>query len=164
MNVFANHFTFFQMPSSHILCYLIPSETGNTEAELVPLLTDTEGIRRAYAIPPGALHPEQEHKQRAIAELFLPPAFKVLLRATKDPFVQAIIDRTILTEDASFVIRPHTASSTSKGIANAFALCKELVERQTLSESLENWQISELDRGRSLMSYGQGLGGRSQGR
>ena len=48
--------------------------------------------------------------------------------------------------------------------ANAFALSRELVKRQTLSESLENWQISELDRGRSLMSYGQGLGDRSQGR
>jgi 2-polyprenyl-6-methoxyphenol hydroxylase-like FAD-dependent oxidoreductase len=188
LNVFASHFTFFQMRSS-ILCYLIPSETGNTEAgqrrlnwvwywnmsekELVPLLTNTEGIRRAYAIPPGALHPEQEHKQRVIAESLLPRAFKVLLRATKEPFVQAIMDlacprlvfdRTILAGDASFVIRPHTASSTSKGIANAFALSRELVERQSLPESLQNWQISELDRGRSLMSYGQGLGGRSQGR
>jgi 2-polyprenyl-6-methoxyphenol hydroxylase-like FAD-dependent oxidoreductase len=66
--------------------------------------------------------------------------------------------------DASFVIRPHTAASTSKGIANAFALARELREQQTLSESLENWQKSELDRGRNLMSYGQGLGGRSQGR
>ena len=75
-----------------------------------------------------------------------------------------VFDRTILAGDASFVIRPHTASSTSKGIANAFALSSELVERLTLSESLKNWQISELDRGRSLMSYGQGLGGRSQGR
>jgi 2-polyprenyl-6-methoxyphenol hydroxylase-like FAD-dependent oxidoreductase len=75
-----------------------------------------------------------------------------------------VFDRTILAGDGSFVIRPHTASSTSKGIANAFALSTELVERQTLSESLENWQMSELDRGRSLMSYGQGLCGRSQGR
>ena len=72
-------------------------------------------------------------------------------------------DRTILAGDASFVIRPHTASSTSKGIANAFALSRELVERHTLSDSLQNWQTSELDRGRSLTSYGQGLGGRSQG-
>ena len=56
------------------------------------------------------------------------------------------------------------ASSTSKGIANAFALSRELVERQTLSESLAKWQISELDRGHGLMSCGQELGGRSQGR
>jgi 2-polyprenyl-6-methoxyphenol hydroxylase-like FAD-dependent oxidoreductase len=144
-----------------------------SEKELVPLLTDAEGIRRPYAIPPGSLHPEQEHKQRTIAESVLPPAFKALLRATKEPFVQAIMDlacprlvfdRTILAGDASFVIRPHTASSTSKGIANVLALSRELLERQTLPESLENWQISELDRCRSLMSYGQGLGDRSQRR
>src|SRR5260370_3185265 len=189
LKVFASHFTFFQMPDSHILCYLIPSETGKTEAgqrrlnwvwywnvsgkELVPLLTDAQGIRRTYAIPPGSLHPDQEHKQRTVAESVLPPAFKALLRATKEPFVQAIMDlacprlafdRTILAGDASFVIRPHTASSTSKGIANAFALSGQLEGRRTLLEPLDTWQISELDRGGSLMSYGQGLGDRSQGR
>ena len=85
----------------------------------------------------------------------------------KEPFVQAIMDlacpqivfdRTILMGDASFVIRPHT-----KGIANAFALAGELAEKQELSEALEHWQQSELNRGQRLMSYGQGLG-RSQGR
>jgi hypothetical protein len=65
--------------------------------------------------------------------------------------------------DASFVIRPHTAASTSKGIANAFALVGELAGKQELSESLDHWQRSELNRGQRLMSYGQGLG-RSQGR
>ena len=38
---------------------------------------------------------------------------------------QTEINRTILMRDASFVIRPHTAASTSK-IANAFALVGEL--------------------------------------
>jgi 2-polyprenyl-6-methoxyphenol hydroxylase-like FAD-dependent oxidoreductase len=65
--------------------------------------------------------------------------------------------------DASFVIRPHTAASTSKGIANAFALAEILAGKQKLPESLERWQQSELNRGQRLMSYGQGLG-RSQGR
>jgi len=189
LSVFENNFTFFRMPESHILCYLIPSETGDTsvgqrrlnwvwywnlpEAELDPLLTDADGVRRVYAIPPGALHPEQERKQREVAERVLPPAFKELLRATKEPFVQAIMDmacpqlvfsRTILMGDASFVIRPHTAASTSKGIANAFALVGELAGKQGLSEALEHWQRSELHRGQQLMSYGQGLGDRSQRR
>jgi hypothetical protein len=35
---------------------------------------------------------------------------------------QLVFNRTILMGDTSFVIRPHTAASTSKGIANAFAL------------------------------------------
>ena len=188
LKVFEDNFTFFRMAESHILCYLIPSETGDTgvgqrrlnwvwywnrtEAELDPLLTDANGLRRTYAIPPGTLHPEQESRQREIAERVLPPAFKELLRATKEPFVQAIMDlacpqlvfnRTILMGDASFVIRPHTAASTSKGIANAFALVGELTGKQELSESLDHWQRSELNRGQRLMSYGQGLG-QSQGR
>jgi 2-polyprenyl-6-methoxyphenol hydroxylase-like FAD-dependent oxidoreductase len=189
LKVFDDCFTFFEMRGSHILAYLIPGETGSTEVGqrrlnwvwywnlpekgLSTLLTDAKGIRQAYAVPPGGLHPAQEQKQRAIAESVLPPIFKTMLRATKEPFVQAIMDlacpqivfdRTILIGDASFVIRPHTAASTSKGIANAFALAQELREEQTLSECLENWQRSELDRGRNLMSYGQGLGSRSQGR
>ncbi len=189
LKVFADCFTFFEMRGSHILAYLIPGETGSTEVGqrrlnwvwywnlpekgLSALLIDAKGIRQAYAIPPGGLHPEQEEKQRAIAESVLPPVFKTMLRATKEPFVQAIMDlacpqvvfdRTILIGDASFVIRPHTAASTSKGVANAFALARELREQQTLSDSLENWQRTELDRGRNLMSYGQGLGSRSQGR
>ena len=188
LTVFEDNFTFFRMAESHILCYLIPSETGETgigqrrlnwvwywnltEVELDPLLTDANGVRRAYAMPPGELHPDQERKQRKIAERMLPPAFKELLRATNEPFVQAIMDlacpqlvfnRTILMGDASFVIRPHTAASTSKGIANAFALVGELAGKQELSESLEHWQRSELNRGQRLMSYGQGLGS-SQGR
>ena len=142
------------------------------EKGLSALLTDAQGIRQAYAIPPGRLHPEQEEKQRAIAESVLPPVFKTMLRATKEPFVQAIMDlacpqvvfdRTILIGDASFVIRPHTAASTSKGIANAFALATELDGNRDLTESLGRWQRSEINRGQRLMSYGKGLG-RSQGR
>jgi hypothetical protein len=122
------------MPDSHILCYLIPSESGNTEAgqrrlnwvwywntsekELVPLLTDAEGIRRAYAIPPGSLHPEQEHKQRTIAESVLPPAFKALLRATKEPFVQAIMDlacpRLVLTGPSWLAMPPSSSVLTQR--------------------------------------------------
>jgi 2-polyprenyl-6-methoxyphenol hydroxylase-like FAD-dependent oxidoreductase len=98
LKVFEDNFTFFRMAESHILCYLIPSETGETgvgqrrlnwvwywnltEAELDSVLTDANGVRRAYAIPPGALHPEQESRQRKIAERVLPPAFKDLLRVT----------------------------------------------------------------------------------
>jgi 2-polyprenyl-6-methoxyphenol hydroxylase-like FAD-dependent oxidoreductase len=76
---------------------------------------------------------------------------------------QLVFNRIILMGDAAFVIRPHTAASTSKGIANAFALVGEMTGKQELSESLDHWQRSELNRGQRLMSYGQGLG-QSQGR
>jgi len=38
---------------------------------------------------------------------------------------QLVFNRAIVMGDASFVIRPHTAASTSKGIANAFTLVGE---------------------------------------
>jgi phosphoesterase family protein len=117
-------------------------------------------------IDPGA-PPRSNPNIANIPVLQAPDAERVLANdpkhETRDVLVWQLRDAN-LAGDASFVIRPHTASSTSKGIANAFALSRELAKRQTLSESLENWQLSELDRGRSLMNYGQGLGGRSQGR
>jgi 2-polyprenyl-6-methoxyphenol hydroxylase-like FAD-dependent oxidoreductase len=108
LKTFADHFTFFEMQGSHILGYLIPGETGSTEVGqrrlnwvwywnlpekgLSALLTDAKGTRHAYAIPPGGVHPEQEERQRAIAESVLPPVFKSVLRATKELFVQTIMD------------------------------------------------------------------------
>jgi 2-polyprenyl-6-methoxyphenol hydroxylase-like FAD-dependent oxidoreductase len=58
---------------------------------------------------------------------------------------QLVFNRTTLMGDASFVIRPHTAASTSKGIANAFALVGELAGKQELAESLDHWQRSEFE-------------------
>lgn len=187
LDVFRNSFTFYQMEESHIFCYLIPDEFGDTrvghrrlnwvwywntsEAELDSLLTDTNGTRRVYAISPGAIKPELEQKQREIAEQVMPPVFKKQIRATKEPFVQAILDlgspqlvfdRTILVGDASFILRPHTAAGTEKGVANAFCLAEQLSKNGSLSDSLAKWQQSEIDRGQGLMRYGQDLGDRSQ--
>ncbi|HYO80500.1 MAG TPA: FAD binding domain-containing protein [Bryobacteraceae bacterium] len=189
LNVFTDSFTFFQMAGSHCLCYLIPGEDGSTskghrrlnwvwywnvaEADLPKLLTDANGKRRAYAIPPGSIHPDEERKQREIADRLLPQTFRSLLQATREPFVQAIMDlgcpqlvfdRVVLCGDASFVVRPHTAASTSKGVGNAFALALELTDNsRDFAGALQNWERAELHRGRQLLSHGQGLG-RSQSR
>src|SRR5258707_2672320 len=64
---FEDNLTFFRMAESHIRCYLIPSETGDTrvgqrrlnwvgyrnltEAELDSVLTDAKGVRRPDPIP-----------------------------------------------------------------------------------------------------------------
>ena len=69
LKVFEDNFTFFRMAESHILCYLIPSETGDTrvgqrrlnwvwywnltEAELGSVLTDANGVRRPMRFRPG---------------------------------------------------------------------------------------------------------------
>jgi 2-polyprenyl-6-methoxyphenol hydroxylase-like FAD-dependent oxidoreductase len=186
-NIFANCFTFCQMKHSHSLCYFIPGENGETapgsrrlnwvwywnvpEADLDELLTDRDGVRRSYAIAPGLLHPRQEERQREIAERVLAPPFVALVRATKEPFVQAILDlacpqmafgRIALTGDTSFIVRPHTAASTSKGVANAFALADQLADGTDVPGALNNWERSELVRGRELIDLGRRLGNRSQ--
>jgi len=186
-NVFANCFTFYQMQHSHSLCYFIPGENGETapgsrrlnwvwywnvpEADLDELLTGRDGVRRSYAIAKGLLHPRQEERQREIAERVLAPPFAALVRATKEPFVQAILDlecphmafgRIALAGDASFIVRPHTAASTSKGVANAFALAEQLADGTDVPGALNNWERSELVKGRQLIDLGQRLGNQSQ--
>src|SRR5260370_40732272 len=83
----------------------------------------------------------------------------------REPFVQALMDlacpqlvfnRTILMGDASFVIPPHTAATTSKGIANAFALGGELDRQQELAESLDHWKRPEVKRGQRLSGQRRG--------
>ncbi|MEJ7637384.1 MAG: FAD-dependent monooxygenase [Singulisphaera sp.] len=74
LRVFADHFTFFQMERSHVLCYLIPGANGELEpgqrrlnwvwywnvpeAELAELLTGTDGRPRDFSVPPGQVRPE----------------------------------------------------------------------------------------------------------
>src|SRR5271169_6229187 len=69
---FADRFTFFQAPHTHILCYLIPGLGGVVTpglrrlnwvwyvnaapgAELDRALTDASGVRREFSVPPGAV-------------------------------------------------------------------------------------------------------------
>ncbi len=188
LEMFHDSFTFYQMEESHIFCYLIPDGEGNTavghrrlnwvwywntsRSELEALLTDKYGERRTYAISPGGIQPELENRQRQLAEDLLPPAFKNLVRATREPFLQAIIDlggprlvfgRTLLMGDASYILRPHTAAGTEKGVANTFSLIDALAGTNDLAKALLQWERSELVRGQDLLRYGQMLGDRSQG-
>ena len=61
----------------------------------------------------------------------LPPPFRQLIRSTREPFLQAIVDlvvprmalgRVALVGDAAVLPRPHTAASASKAAADALAL------------------------------------------
>jgi 2-polyprenyl-6-methoxyphenol hydroxylase-like FAD-dependent oxidoreductase len=184
---FADHFTFYQMANSHILCYLIPGAEGEisqgmrrlnwvwywnvTEAELPNLLTDIDGNPRDFSVPPGQVQPEHVKAQRKIAEQYLPSPFFQLFEATREPFIQPILDlavphmafgRACLIGDAAFVPRPHTAASTSKAIANAIALGEAISTHRDIAAALLAWEPEQLALGRELESHGQYLGNRSQ--
>ncbi len=186
--IFKNKFTFYQGRNSHILCYLIPGESGELaegkrrlnwvwywnipENELRSALTDKTGVFRDYSVPQGAVPEEFIEKQRIIAKDFLPEAFQHLFDCTKEPFIQPIYDlsvlqmafgRVCLIGDAAFVPRPHTAASTSKAANNAMTLAQAISNYETdVVSTLKKWQLSQIELGNYLRELGTSLGKRSQ--
>ncbi len=185
---FGDRFTFQQMRRSHILCYLIPGEEGETKSglrrlnwvwywnaaaeELPRLMTGRDNQLHEFSIPPGQLRSELIGAQQDIASRVLCPQFLELWQATKEPFVQPILDlavprmvqgRVALVGDAAFIPRPHTAASTSKAAANAVALGKAIATHPGDVESaLKDWEPAQLALGKRLEAHGQMLGNRSQ--
>lgn len=188
-DLFTERFVFFQFPNSHILQYVVPGENESLvhgerrfnwvwyvnydeTTELPQILTDKEGRRRDYSVPPGLLAPTVEQEMRSYADAVLAPPFQKLVAATKEPFVQAILDlgvpqmifgRVALVGDAAFIPRPHTAASTSKAAANAIALADALLEQNHhVPQALAIWEPEQLAYGLHLMKHGQSLGENSQ--
>ncbi|NEP17964.1 MAG: hypothetical protein F6J97_13835, partial [Leptolyngbya sp. SIO4C1] len=98
-NLFTERFVFFQFPNSHILQYVIPGENESLKpgdrrfnwvwyvnydelTELASILTDKDGHRRDYSIPPGMMAPAVERQMRAYANKVLTPPFQRLIAAT----------------------------------------------------------------------------------
>lgn len=186
---FLGKFTFFQMPRSHILCYVIPSADGSiTEGqrrlnwvwywnyreadELPALLTDRTGRTRRTSVPPGMVCAEHWHKQMEIARAVLPPQFRELLEATDEPFAQPIRDlavphmvfgRTVLVGEAAFVVRPHTAAAAAKAAADGMMLGEALRDGDVnLTENLRRFEAPQMQMGLHLRDYGIRAGNQSQ--
>jgi 2-polyprenyl-6-methoxyphenol hydroxylase-like FAD-dependent oxidoreductase len=188
LHTFDNHFTFQQMPNSHILCYLIPGASGELErgkrrinwvwywnvpeSGLSELLTGRDGKEYDFSLPPGQVGKKALAAQGEIAERVLSPQFQELWMATQEPFIQPILDmavkrmvfgRTIILGDAAFIPRPHTAGSTAKAAINAISLGAAIASHpESISSALRSWEPSQLELGRQLEFQGTTLGNRSQ--
>lgn len=169
-------FVFQQDPESLMLEYMVPSINGSVNPGerrfnwlwylkaaqgpgLDAVLTDSNGHRRSHSIPPGALANKQDTYIREMAERHANPAFRELIRRTKDIFVQAILDlkvprmvfgRVLLTGDAAFVVRPHTAGSTAKAARNALSLAQAIDDIGDLDNALLAWQQQQLAEGKRM--------------
>ena len=184
-----DRFVFQQIPNSHILQYVIPGSNESLEpgerrfnwvwyvnydweTELPSLLTDRNGQRHTYSIAPGAIAPQVELQMHKYAGQVLAPPFQKLIAATKEPFIQSVLDLTVprmaferiaLIGDAAFIPRPHTASGVSKGAVNAMTLADALVEYDHYAiKALAAWETNQLRFGMYLKGMGQALGDRSQ--
>jgi len=132
-------------------------------------MTDARGRRRQFSIPPGALAARSAQALREAATRLLAPSFADLVDATREPFVQAILDldvsrmvfdRIVLVGDAAFIARPHTAGSTAKAAANAVALAQALASSPSIDESLGEWGRQQVQLGREMTARGRAMGDR----
>lgn len=179
-------FVFQQDPESLMLEYMVPGLNGSVNPgerrfnwlwylkaaqgpELDAVLTDSNGHRRSHSIPPGALANEQDAYIRQMGERHANPAFRELIRRTRDIFVQAILDlnvprmvfdRVLLTGDAAFVPRPHTAGSTAKAARNALSLAQAFDEIGDIDKALLVWQQQQLAEGKRMGDWGVSMGNR----
>ena len=188
LRTFDDHFTFQQMHHSHILCYLIPGAAGERkrgrrrlnwvwywnvpESELFALMTGCDGRLHDFSVPAGQVSAQFLARQNAVADELLAPPFHALWQATRNPFLQPILDlavprmvfdQALLLGDAAFVPRPHTAASASKAAANAIALGETIrASSGDLDGALGKWESAQLTLGRQLEAQGRMLGNRSQ--
>ncbi len=188
--ILSGTFAFQQGPGHLMLEYMVPGEDESIQKdqrrwnwvwyqkvafgdELANLLTDRNGVRHAFSLPPGTPKDEDIARLMQASNDSLAPTFQDLISATKEPFVQAILDlqvprmvfgRAILIGDAAFVPRPHTAGSTAKAAANALALARALHPvGSDIDEALADWQGWQLREGMGMTEWGMTIGDRIMG-
>jgi 2,6-dihydroxypyridine 3-monooxygenase len=184
----ADAITYHVHANSHILAYPIPGADGSVApgerlinfvwyrnylagAELLDLLTDSDGVRHDMSLPPGRVRPEHCAELAAVAAARLPPALAEVVLATEKPFVQVVIDieaprmafgRVCLIGDAACVVRPHAAAGTAKAAADGWALAAALKSEPSVHAALAAWEPAQLALGRQLLERTRRIGRRSQ--
>jgi 2-polyprenyl-6-methoxyphenol hydroxylase-like FAD-dependent oxidoreductase len=183
INFYDSKFTLYQGKNTHILSYLVPGANGEleagkrrlnwvwyvnkNEAELADVLLDKDGKQRRWAVPSGFLRDEHVRLlyEQALAEL--PDISARMVVQTRTPFAQVIVDlavptmvfgRVCIIGDAAFVVRPHTASGTSKAHNDATTLATRLRDHgDDIVGALEHWQDQQMRYARQLAAYGRML-------
>ncbi|WP_426612840.1 hypothetical protein [Bradyrhizobium sp. McL0616] len=187
LSFFDDRFTFSGARSGgHILAYFIPGRDGAVAAgsrrlnwvwyvhvsptDLAGVLTDKNGLRHRSSIPRGAAPESAVATLQARASREIHPKMAALVSATPDPFLQTIVDvrvsktlfgRVLLTGDAAFVVRPHTAGGTAKAAYEAAALAGALNSAgANIDVALSSAERQQLEYGSALYEYGLALGNR----
>ena len=134
-------------------------------------MTDGDGKVHGVSVPPGAVRAEHLAEMRATATARLPERIAEVVRAVKQPFVQAILDvevpqmsfgRACLVGDAAFVVRPHAAAGSAKAAADAWELARALEEHEDFESALASWEPGQLALGSGLLERTRRIGRRSQ--
>jgi 2,6-dihydroxypyridine 3-monooxygenase len=141
------------------------------EAALEALLTDRVGVVHDLSLPPGAVGVEHL-RSLAVDAAALPPAFRDLVAATAEPFLQVIVDlavpamvhrRICVLGDAAFSLRPHAAVGTAKAADDARALASAIVAAGgDVSAALRTWDAERMQVGLAAVRRSRAIGERAQ--
>ena len=184
---FNDLFTFSEARSGgHMLAYFIPGSDGAVAAgsrrlnwvwyvhvglaDLTNVLTDKNGARHRSSLLRGTTPERTVADLRARALRDIHPKMAALVSETRDPLLQTILDvtvpktlfgRILLTGDAAFVVRPHTAGGTAKAAYEASVLARALKSaRANVDVALQSTEQQQLEYGNALYEYGLALGNR----
>jgi 2-polyprenyl-6-methoxyphenol hydroxylase-like FAD-dependent oxidoreductase len=135
------------------------------------LLTDSDGVRHELSIPPNRIRPAQMDRMRGDAERLLAPQFAEVVRLTKQPFLQAILDletprmalgrtrRVAILGDAAFVARPHVGMGVTKAAVDAAALARALEGNPNdVPTALATFERERLPHGTAVIRRARQLG------
>ena len=184
---FDDAFTFCEARSAgHILVYFIPGDAadstpgrrrlnwvwyvGVNEADLPRILVDRDGRQHHVSLPFGSTPDWALRDLRDLARREVHPMLATLVAATRQPFLQTIVDiapsrtvfgRVCLLGDAAFVVRPHTAGATAKAARDAVTLARALKRAAgNVDAGLSSFEEMQIEFGRGLVDYGVALGQR----
>lgn len=182
---FSDRFSFYDGPQSQFLCYFIPGNDGSVApgarrlnwvwyvsadaGRLREITTDFTGHTHGTSLPPGLIAPGIQAQLLDLATETLPGVIAQLVEHTAEPFAQAILDgsvtsmhngRLLLSGDAAFVVRPHTAASAEKAAGDAMTLLGALGQESSLETALTAWERDRLQEGSAIYHHGVGLGSR----
>ncbi|MBN9415318.1 hypothetical protein ABS71_04100 [bacterium SCN 62-11] len=124
-------------PMLNWMCYCNATEAGD-------LLTDAQGMRHRWSLPPDAVSPDLRKRLLELVDSHMPEAFSRLVRATSGIYLQAIYQglpdtfvsgRVALIGDAAHVSPPHLGAATSIAYQDVESLCQALGR----GDSLQSW-------------------------
>ncbi len=184
IEILENKFTYCQTQNTLAHAYFIPGDNLETEAgnrrinwvwywnadeetKLPEMLSDIEWKKNLTAILSGKLHVSNlDHlHDRAINEL--PRFLSDIVTATHAPFIQFVFDfqcpgmykgRTLIIGDSASIVRPHTASGTSKACGDAVSLAQHfLAAGKNVDQALPLWQDERMAIAHRLIYHGRNL-------
>ena len=174
----SNRVTYHLYNRGHLLTYCIPQRhTKQLTVNWVfyeaipknksPFYLQDKHDETRMSIPYHLMTEDQLTHINQLANTVLPTEAAQLIKNTKEPFMQAIvdleidqyvIDRIALIGDASIILRPHTGAGSTKAITDASALAHALKNSGDINQALHSWNEKQIISGKNLFGLGKALG------